>query len=616
MTSYNLIRNGSLKALTSSGTGDISLTFSQLETLQDQNLTSSGISITNSGTLYLEADLSQRIKIDGVRLYASDLTKSSNISFAFKNASGDAYTPLATSVSSYYTAAALPDPSAPRFVRAVVSGTNIELYEFQIFNDDFIVAFGEDGQTFAEYLQSTPIGTVGAPQAIAIYNNGTSTIPAVAYISLDYTATSGDNYVEISTSINGTYYSIDDGVLMEDDKDNSTYRWSMGLLNNTQVSSDKVVITTPTVGTYTTPIFKLDDQYKSSYFIIDGTTITGSISYDANVYNGTIRVRNSDTAPVTIEEVYWPYYGGATLGNDNTVIEKDTIYNGDIINDWTIWDLSGSYYPVGTAVDRRNGNVLITLAVFTSGQWQHGQLRMYDRSGSVLYDISSHPRLRCDTNIEFDKFGGFWGYGNANSTYYGYLIHYDNNLSTLLYELYNGGTDFVYDLAVEMNGDGVWYTNKSEDILYHLDGDGTTLHTIPLDTPRAICGTLDNGCWVIDNGIDIARRYNSSGVLVSSVAIGRNADRAAPDMNNGFWYLSGNHLYHVTSGGSQDISDVEFDQPTKIKGGHNGCIVWSNDQMYVKYVNNAGSVTRTFSMPTNFVDYEFHSYPALFSSDT
>jgi len=249
---YNLVRNGSLQALTSSGTGDISLTYSELEALQNQNFTSSGVEITNSGILYLEVDLSQRIKIDGIQLYADDLSKSSNIEFAYRNTVTGTYTVLNTVSGTYYSASTITDPSAPRFVRAVISGTNMEIYEFQVFNDDYIVAFGEDGQLFAEYLSDTPVGTTGDAEAIALYNNGTSNIPADAYTVIDLTGNDGDNYVEISTNITSGYVSINDGVLIEDDDVGSTWKWSDGTFSNTEVSADSVVVTPPAIN-YTTP---------------------------------------------------------------------------------------------------------------------------------------------------------------------------------------------------------------------------------------------------------------------------------------------------------------------------------------------------------------------------
>ena len=357
-------------------------------------------------------------------------------------------------------------------------------------------------------------------------------------------------------------------------------------------------------GGYTTPIFKLDNKYNSSYFITQGDTTsgTGSISYDENVYDGTIRVKSSDTAPIAVEEVFWTYYGG-TLGDDITV-EKAIIYNGNITDVWAWVDTSSSYVPMGTAVNRRNGNVVISFSYLTSS----GRMYMYDKSGNLLYSLSSNV-ARCGVNMEFDKFGGVWGYGS----YFAYLIHYDNNFSTLLYSLYDGGADFLYDLAAEMDGDGVWYTNKSDDIVIHRDGDGTLLGSIiPLPEPRAICGTLDNGCWVIDNTNEKAYRYNSVSGLVKTVTLDRTATRMCTDMTDGFWYISGNHVYHVTSGGTED-ADIELDQPTKIKGGHNGCIVWSTAQDYVKYIDKStGVVTRTFDKPTLTVS-SITAYPALFS---
>ncbi len=938
MAQYNLIINGSLQALTTSGTGNTSLVWTQLESLQDGVTASGGVSLTTSGVLYLEADLTQRIKVDGIRLYASDLSKSANIKFYYKNESVDNYTLLTTQSGSYYYTT-ISDPSAPRYVRVTVSGVAITLHEFQIFNNDYIVAFGSDGSTFAEYLENTPVGELGAAQAVELFNNGTGAMAADAYTVIDYTGDTADGYVKISSSENGTYYGITDGALIEDDLDSSTYKWTMGILSNTEESGNDIIVSglgiaggvllgelplttntsafatgnntwdwdrvnkkmyamgrdsstlrlweylyntdtwssigevnpagavstqdfpimsycvvsgtgriyvmtrldgtfgyydlsgspdnwtsqanpgftglnanaanrasmcsdgtryiyslvseyaqssfqefkrfdtisgtwsdldggyalwnyfsgsnsgytnttcmtydydrdsiyltaapeenaqtdnnyiqryvvssdtwntnyfyvqsvyntslvvqsisyhedwlyvscnpnftsgyffrynisttvvetinlgyahwDPTIvvgnamgvyilaidppaessfessvyfaqiegerdklvgysspvtasGTYTTPIFKLDNQYNSSYFTVVGDTTsgTGSISYDADVYNGTIRVKSSDTAPVVIEEVYWAYYGG-TDGSDMG-IAKNIIYTGAETSIWANDNLNTTYNAIGTAVDRRTGYVLSVSLYSTTQGW----VAIHNRDGSTLYADGIDANLRFDVNVEFDKFGGVWGYGATS----GYLLHMDNTLVDL-YELYNSGTDFVYDLAAEMDGDGVWYTDKVDDLVIKRDGDGTLLSSIALNTPRAICGTLDNGCWVVDNYDDTARRYDSSGSLVKSVSLERDVDRMATDMNNGFWYLSGNHVYHVSSAGTKSI-DIEFDQPTKIKGGHNGCIVWSQVQDYVKYIDKStGAVTRTFTEPTDTIS-NITGYPALFS---
>ena len=135
MSQYNIVRNSSFISNTSSGTGDVSLTWAQLESLIDGVTTSGGVTVSGSDILCLDVDLSQRIKVDGVHLYASDMGKSSNVKFYYRNATTGDYISLSTVSGSTYYSTTVPDPSAPQCVRVTVSGVNITLYEFEIFND-------------------------------------------------------------------------------------------------------------------------------------------------------------------------------------------------------------------------------------------------------------------------------------------------------------------------------------------------------------------------------------------------------------------------------------------------------------------------------------------------
>jgi len=83
MAKYNLVRNGYFDSLTTSGTGNVDLSWAQLEYLMDGNLTSSGVGLDIPDNLYLEVDLSERTKVDGIRIYANDLSKSANIKFYY-----------------------------------------------------------------------------------------------------------------------------------------------------------------------------------------------------------------------------------------------------------------------------------------------------------------------------------------------------------------------------------------------------------------------------------------------------------------------------------------------------------------------------------------------------
>lgn len=234
MSKYNLVRNGIF-----SGSGDHVFTWTELEALQDGTTTSGGVTV--SGVNDLVIDLSQRIKVDGIRLYTSDLTKSADVYFYYKNTESADYILLSMSVGTYYYTS-IQSPSAPRYIKVTISGVSMDLYEFQVFNDDYVVAFGTDGQHYAEYLENTPVGEEGIPQAIAIYNNSTDTIPAVAYTCVEATGSGHDNYIKISSSENGIYYAVEDGAIIEDNNLSSNYIWAMGEYDGTELDNDEVII--------------------------------------------------------------------------------------------------------------------------------------------------------------------------------------------------------------------------------------------------------------------------------------------------------------------------------------------------------------------------------------
>jgi hypothetical protein len=321
----------------------------------------------------------------------------------------------------------------------------------------------------------------------------------------------------------------------------------------------------------------------ASYFITDGTTESGinNISYNENIYNGTIRVRSSNTNPLTINEIFWLRAG--------SYIVRSNVYDGQSYDDW------GSLLNntvLTTSVNRRNGDVY----AFVGSAWHcHGQFKRCDYNGNELY-ASGDTCIYSFRYVGIDKSGGFWGVRRyqyeLGDTMSARLVHYNHDVVELyLYD--TGNIDTVYDLAVEMDSNGVWYTNQLDNMLIHKDDEGTTLNTTILNEPRAICGTLDNGCWVIDNTDEKAYRYNSSGTLIKTVNIERTATRMCIDMTDGFWYISGNYIYHVTSGGIENV-DVEVDRPTRIEGGYDGCAVWSELNDWIKYINNSGDIVRTF----------------------
>jgi hypothetical protein len=169
------------------------------------------------------------------------------------------------------------------------------------------------------------------------------------------------------------------------------------------------------------------------------------------------------------------------------------------------------------------------------------------------------------------------------------------------------GTDFLHDLAAELDGDGVWYTDKVDNLLIHKNTSGTTMQSIVLDTPRAVCGTLDNGCWVIDNGTGKARRYGFTGTLIKTVTLPETpaygtarASRMTTDYADGFWYRHGYYVYHVTSDGSADIGPININNANILRGTYNGCFVLDTTTDMLYFIDKAvGAITKSTSTASN-----------------
>lgn len=244
MSKYNLISNGSLQALTASGTGDIALTWAELSSLTDTVTSSGVVDVTSSGILCLEADLTDRIKVDGIYLYVTASGSIlSDLEFYYKDYSDEAYVQCSKGGSGAYYYATIPEPSAPRFVKVVIDKSICTINEFQIFNDDYLVNFGEDGNETSKWIEDSPIGEPGVAETVKIFNNSTGVVPINAYVCVDYTGNDGDNLMELSESENGPWYAVEDGALMEDDASGPGYSWSKGSFNNTEVDAGRVTNT-------------------------------------------------------------------------------------------------------------------------------------------------------------------------------------------------------------------------------------------------------------------------------------------------------------------------------------------------------------------------------------
>jgi len=246
MAQYNLIKNGFFNSNTTSGTGTKSLTITDLNTLINGNTSIPIVSLTSTDILYLDIDLLARVKVDGILLYADDLTKSGNIDFYYKNAPEDYYTLCVKNVPTLSYSATIPYPSAPRYIRCTVSGIDINLTEFFIFNEDSTIGFGEDGEEVSKWLDNTPIGYESEPYTVEIFNNTSSDKPAVAYVCVDYSNAAEDYYLQLADNVEGPYKELDDGLVFG----RITNDWSLGKLSNLtlDVNTNSLSLTTKSAG--------------------------------------------------------------------------------------------------------------------------------------------------------------------------------------------------------------------------------------------------------------------------------------------------------------------------------------------------------------------------------
>jgi len=389
MAKYNMIVNSSFTYNTSSGTGNRTLTTAELFSLINNELYTSTISLSSSDVLYLDVDLGYRLKIDSILLYADDLTKLSNINFYFKNLEADSYSICSKNVSAASYIGTVPNPSAPRFIRCTISGVNISLYEFQVLNNDNIIAFGSDGSVTDTVIEDTPEGVFGDVQTIEIYNDTTNDIPANAYVCVDYTGQPGDSYIDIAASEEGPFYNIMDGDVIKT-------RWDKGTHSNTKVSNtgDGAVLTL----SKSTPYENLEPDYIG---VLPDITCT-----NPRIPFGLRKATSYDYVNNRIYVAFWP--GTATTGSNVK-----------------LW-----YYNVATNVWVFRGELLSTLWETDTICMCCDGVRVYfitalSSANSVVRTILSHDPSGALGNVTtFTTFNAY----NNNSYYFFMIADFKGNL--------------------------------------------------------------------------------------------------------------------------------------------------------------------------------------------
>lgn len=238
MTQYNLLKDFYIEALTTSGTGTLSLTQNELMCLYDNTTATTAINITASDSVYLEISMYKRIRLDEVRVYMDvpgdrDVALA-NINFYYKNNESDTYQLVGKNVdvTKFFT---LPIDGlfAPKKLLITVSGIEASIYEIAALNYDYNISFGEVGDMVEKQLDVDESYTT-----IPVYNNSAGVSPRTAYVAVD--PTNGDlcEYIKLADAADGNYIGVKDAGVGISTGTDFTYNFRMGVHDNTSPSAD------------------------------------------------------------------------------------------------------------------------------------------------------------------------------------------------------------------------------------------------------------------------------------------------------------------------------------------------------------------------------------------
>jgi len=469
------------------------------------------------------------------------------------------------------------------------------------------------GQTHTYYNNVLVLGHTLTTGRLYYYNISTGVI---SYISKDtnfYDATPGSNDPEyanpfvlatdIPTGLTDSYnFPLGIGVWASQiDGDRGDFRLLAANIKNVY-------------GTYMSPIFKLTDRNKSSYFFIENT---GNVSYTISSYNGTIKVRSSDVAPLPIFECYYLYAHYVGSGNYDIRVGIWTAYTNSYVG-FTA-DTGGTIYTgAGMGTDTATGNFVMSYTYGTTGTG--GGIVQFDRSRNLLHKLEDTTRMYAfNIALEYDGGNGIWGYGNYNTAAGRTIRRFDKTDLSETTTYSESQQNFVYNLVAEYDGVGCWYTNQLDDTLVHMSIGGSKLSIIPLNIPRQLCKTTDNGCWVYSSPDKKVYRYDYDGELVATFVLPYNElygssglTRMSDDRNDGFWFRYGVELYHVQSNGNIDVGPVTMNDPNYIYGTATGCFVYSTDDGILYWVGMDGDISyqRTVETlnPANMIGCFYYGY--------
>jgi hypothetical protein len=347
-------------------------------------------------------------------------------------------------------------------------------------------------------------------------------------------------------------------------------------------------------GSYLTPIFNFPDQYSSSYLLTTTTVVSGTtIGDDLNVYGGTINVRSSNIEPVAVDEIYWGYKASTIYA---TVIYTYNLYTNIENAIWYNWSNPGynNYYTtIGTAVCRKQGHVFVNTSISAPWDYVLQTVKVINTGKLLINNVSSLGNdYAFDGGLSYDGNGRLWAYCKSHTKFV--LIDYSSGSLVVVWS-YQSTFDYIKNFSPEINGGGVWYIDKSNKSLVHLDSSGNSLFSdTSMTDPGAVCSTGDGGCWVSDIVGYTVKRFIDDGSSLGIIQATHSMYYICNDGSDGFWGANNNQISHHDSSGVRRIT-FAVSAPTQIRAEKGYVAVYSASNDSIIIYNNNGNILKTMT---------------------
>jgi hypothetical protein len=603
---YNLAKNS--QVVSNIDVGNVALSSPQIlpiiGTTSATYPTLSGIDV-----LCLDCDLGARVQIDELRYYFSSVSTSGTVGdgvkFYYKNEDFDVFISLETFVGqSYYYTTITSGTSAPRYIRIehTVSGTGVSgtVNGFEVFNDDNVVDFGEDGTDELENFTLALEYGVEDIREINIYND--SDIKSDAYVIIEPQGTIIDELLSISNSQDGPWYGVmqSDNVVSAIDSLSQNW-WNAGNYDGTKEVAGTLILTTESgatgVGEYTTRIFDTLTTQTFTYLNLDKTYLeTGMIvATNDDDTQETIEIRSSNTKP----KDYITYRRFLFDDGDEQIKYRDYWMYDDSIK-FTSSPISdqGSYVAIDTVDDLRGRFYIDKITRKTAALYRYQANYYGNRTVLVRIDKNGVLEEQCvlapaltDINLYsliMDKNEGIWFYiycGATTGTFFDqansyYLAYFDSDMVEQ-FKLVNDSA-FMFDMEVDYNTGELWYTNIENNRLVKLDITGEIIFEVTFTSyVRGLSVTEDGSCWVI-HGSYISKISSTGATLVfiNLTDVVTSMLRIAADGDDALWIIDGLFIRRIFLDGQIDFSvDLGY-QGTEIQAYESGAAIFCVDRSW------------------------------------